>query len=182
MRRLALPGLACALAVAVVGCGPMTSPLPPRLDEQGQAKVDEGWNRAFTPADKYDHAALLDVMVGTQAYQLGVDTFHLRAEKKCAGGTVVMEVNFDRARPDDDRFEVTVNDTAGKPIRRERYSRKEVEEAYAALCAPAGDPNDPALAARRADYEKRWQRIREVFPDAKEEPKPPAAPLPRAKG
>ena len=31
-------------------------------------------------------------MVGTRAYQLGVDTFHLRAEKQFVGGKVVMEV------------------------------------------------------------------------------------------
>src|SRR3954469_18665464 len=108
MKRLALLSSACALAfLAVVGCGgPMRVPLPARLDDETQKKVDESWNRALTPADRLGHQDLLDGVVGTQAYQLGVDTFSLRAEKRFDGGRVVMEVAFDRARPADDRFEV----------------------------------------------------------------------------
>ena len=47
MRRFALPGLACALAVVFVGCGPMQSPLPPRLNPDDQKKIDDSWDRAF---------------------------------------------------------------------------------------------------------------------------------------
>ena len=81
MKRLALLSSACALAfLTAVGCGPMKTPLPARLDDETQKKVDESWDRAFTPADRLVRQDLLDVMVGTQAYQLGVDTFALRAE------------------------------------------------------------------------------------------------------
>ena len=124
MKRLALPGLACALTFAVVGCGPMTSPMPARFDPDSQKEIDAAWDRAFAPAGKLERQELLDVMVGTQAYQLGIDTFHLKATKKFAGGTVVMEVTFDRARPDDDRFEVSVYDESGKLVRQERYTRR----------------------------------------------------------
>src|SRR5262249_61254688 len=99
MKRLALPGLACALALAVVGCGPMTSPMPARFDPETQKEIDAGWDRAFAPAGKLDRQELLDVMVGTQAYQLGGDTFHLRATKRVASGIVGVEGGVGRAEP-----------------------------------------------------------------------------------
>jgi hypothetical protein len=186
MKRLALPGLACALTFAVVGCGPMTSPMPARFDAEAQKKIDDGWDRAFERSGKLDRQELLDVMVGLQAYQLGVDTFHLKATKKFAGGTVVMEVTFDRAKPDDDRFEVSVYDAAGKLVRKERYNRKEVEETYNALFVNPPPPRDPAVAdtpevaARRAAHEARWNKIWSVFPEQKEGQQPAPAPRPRA--
>jgi hypothetical protein len=186
MTRFALPGLACALAsLAVVGCGPMRTPLPARLDPETQKKIDDGWDKAFAPADRLGRQDLLDVMVGVQAYQLGVDTFSLRAEKRLAGGRVVMEVAFDRARPDDDRFEVGVYGAAGRPVRSERYSRKEIEETYDALFViPPENPNNPdppELAARRAAHKARWQKIERLFPEAKDG-EAARAPVPRAKG
>jgi hypothetical protein len=181
MKRLALLSSACALAfVAFVGCGPMQAPLPARLDAETQKKVDESWDRAFTPADRLGHQDLLDVMVGTQAYQLGVDTFALRAEKRVAGGRVVMEVVFDRARPADDRFEVSVYDAAGKLVRSERYSRPEIEEAHGVLFGvPAENPNapdPPEVAARRAAHKARWEKINGLFPGANDVKKAADAP------
>ena len=177
MKRFVLPVSACAL-VAVVGCGPMMSPLPERLGPESQKVIDDSWNRAFTPPDKLGHQDLLDVMVGTQAYQLGVDTFALRAEKRFAGGRVVMEVSFDRAKPDGDRFEVSVYDTAGKLVRAERYGRKEVEDTYNALFVV---PHQEAAGPRRADHDARWEKIRGLFPPAQEE-KPAGAPAPPRQG
>ena len=183
MKRFALPGLSCALALTFIGCGPMQTPMPPRLDPDSQKQVDDSWDKAFEPVGRFDHQGLLDVMVGVQAYQLGVDSFALRSEKQFAGGKVVMEVNFNRHKPDGDRFEVTVYDPAGKLLRSERYSRKEVEATHADLSAnpsPKGDgvPDQPGMAARRAEHQARWNRIREIFPQPKEEKAPP----PRAKG
>jgi hypothetical protein len=173
MKRLALPGLACALALTF-GCGPMTATMPPRLDPEAQKEIDQSWDRAFSPADKFNRQELLDVMVGTQAYQLGVDTFTLRAEKKLTAGKVVMEINFDRAKPEADRFEVTVLDPAGKVVRRERYGRQEIEETHHVLFAR---PDQPGMANRRAEHEARWKRIQEVFPQ-QTDPNP-AAPGPQ---
>ena len=90
MKRFALPGLACALALTFIGCGPMQTPMPPRLDPDSQKQVDDSWNKAFEPVSRFDRKGLLDVMVGVQAYQLGVDSFALRSEKRFAGGKVVM--------------------------------------------------------------------------------------------
>jgi hypothetical protein len=185
MKRLALPAVACALTFVVVGCGPMTSPMPARFDPESQKQIDAGWDRAFATTDKLNRQELLDVMVGTQAYQLGVDTFYLRATKTFAGGFVVMEIEFDRLKPEADRFEVTVYDVDGKQLRRERYGRKEVEETYDALFVNPPPPRDPAapdnpgMADRRARHEARWNKIRDLFPDPKDAP--PAAPAPRAK-
>src|SRR5262245_60754948 len=132
MKPFVLSGLSCVLVI-LVGCGPMQAPLPPRLEPEAQKGVDDSWNRAFTPPDKLGHQDLLDVLVGTQAYQLGVDTFTIRAEKVLTGGKVVMEVWFDRSKPDNDRFEVSVHDAAGQLVRTERYMRGEIEETYNAL-------------------------------------------------
>jgi hypothetical protein len=182
MNRTFLPMLACALALVFTGCGPMQSPMPQRLPEESQKEIDACWDRAFTPAEKLDHQALLDVMVGTQAYQLGVDTFSLRAEKRITGGRVVMEVSFDRAKPEEDRFVVAVLDEEGRTIRNERYSRREVEATYDILFVhPQDGANAPAglqvgeQPVRKAEREARWERIRQLFP----ENKPAPAPAPR---
>lgn len=169
MFRLTALAPLCALALA--GCGHPASPLPPRTDAGTQKLIDDAWDQAMDPPTKLGRSELLDVLVGTQAYQHGVDTFALRAEKRFAGGRVVMEIAFDRSQPDDDRFEVSVFDDTGKPLRKERFTRDEVEEAYAALCVPPPQPGNapeqPALAARRAEYEARWKKITEVFPPPK---------------
>lgn len=159
MKRLALPAPACALALAVVvtGCGPMTAPLPERLDEKTQKSVEESWGRAFTPPARFDHQGLLDLMVLAQPYQLGVDELAFRSSKRFAGGTAVMEVRYDRAKPADDLFRVTVTGPAGNVIRDERYTRAEVEATVAAF------RHNPATVTP-AEREAREKRVLEVFP------------------
>jgi hypothetical protein len=181
MKHFLLLVPACALAVAF-GCGPMKVPLPQRLDPETQRIIDDGWNRALSPPDKLGHQDLLDVLVGTQVYQLGVDSFIFRAEKRYAGGKVVMEVAYDRDRPDDDRFQVTVLDSSGKVIRAENYTRKEVDQTYQDLFVIPHD-SEPVKAAPgvRADHNTRWERILSHFPKP-EERKAEEAPKPRQKG
>lgn len=168
MRRLTLPGLACALAGLFAGCGPMAAPLPARLDDETQKQIDESWHQAFTPPGRFDRQGLLDVLVGTHAYQVGVDVLTFRSEKRFAGGTAVMEVSYDRAKPEADRLTVTVSDLAGKVVRSERYTRAEVARTGEELARPAVEvnPEPPGQAARRADREVRWKRIEAVFPPA----------------
>jgi hypothetical protein len=167
---------ACALLVSL-GCGPMQAPLPERLDPESQKKIDDAWASVLTPPDRLGHQDLLDVLVGTQAYQLGVDSFMFRAEKRYAGGKVVMEVAFDRARPDEDRFQVTVLDSLGKVARAENYTRKEVDETFDTLYrSSAGQPGPRNDAAQR-----RWERIWSHFPKP-EERKAEEAAKPRQKG
>jgi hypothetical protein len=167
---------ACALLLTF-GCGPMVAPLPQRLDPESQKKVDDAWTGILTPPDKLGHQDLLDVLVGTFAYQHGVDALSFRSEKRFAGGKVVMGVSFDRTRPDDDRFEVTVYDLKGKELRRERYSRQEIEETSATLFQGGQGEN----AHGKVPTERRWEKIWSHFPRP-EERKAEEAAKPRRKG
>jgi hypothetical protein len=156
-----------AAVLAAAGCGPLQQPIPARLDDHAQKDIDAAWNAALTPVGRYDRGRWLDALVGTHAYQVGVDTFTLRSEKTLAAGRVVMEIHTDRARPDDDRFVVTVYDAAGVVARQERYSRADVEQAVRDL-----HPNDGAGDTRRtAAAEARWKQVQEMFPVRKDGPK-----------
>ncbi len=160
--------------LCLVGCGPMNLPMVPRLDKEGQSTIDESWEKALKPIDRLDHQVLLDTLVGTSAYQLGVDKLYFRSEKRFSGGLVIMEVHYDRATPAEDRFEVKVEDLQGEVLRRERYSRDDVEKTYNELftkpheLAP-GEKETAAQGELRARYEARWARIGECFPKLKEE-------------
>ncbi len=169
MKSLAISMSACALMLTLMGCGPMQSPMPHRLEPEAQKDVDASWNRAFTPIGRFDHQDLLDIMVGFHAYQLGVDTLTFRSEKTVANGKVIMEVFFDRAKPEADRFIVTVLDLAGKVVRTERFTRSEIEETVQLLRAPHNGNEPPEAAAR-------WNRIAEVFPKPKDDVAPPPRP------
>jgi hypothetical protein len=178
---------ACAtallLTVAAIGCGPlaMTTPLPPIVDEEAKAAIDESWSKAFTPVDRLNRQELLDVLIGTTAYQLAVDKFVYVAEKQFAGGKAVMEIQVDRARPEGDHFEITVLDEQGEVVRNERYDREFVERTIQELNnnitpPPPDQQAAPELAELQAQREARWERIREFFP--KDEPKPDDAEAP----
>ena len=157
MKSFAFLMSACALSLALAGCGPMKTPLPQRLEPEVQKDVDTSWNKAFSPVGRFDHQELLDIMVGFQAYQLGVDTLTFRSEKTIASGKVVMEVHYERTKPDADRFDVTLLDLAGKLVQTERFTRTEIEETAQLLRAPH-DGNEPPEAVAR------WKRISEIFP------------------
>lgn len=164
MRRV-IPCVGLILCCAAVGCGPMSRPIPERLSEDAQKQVDEAWEAALTPTNKHDRQTWLDVMVGAYAYQAGVDQFEFRSVKKWSGGTVVMAAKFDRAKPADDRFTLTVNDQAGKPLRTEAYTREDVEETVKALTPPHVPDNDPAMRA----YKARVAKIEAVLPKPKDD-------------
>ncbi len=119
----------CQIAVVftLYGCGPMQMPMAVRLNEGAQKKIDQTWNKAFAPIDRFDHQGLLDFFFLTGAYQAGVDKLSFRSEKKVTLGMVVMEIEYDRLKPDEDRFEAKLYDRAGKLLRQERYNRQEVE-------------------------------------------------------
>src|SRR5690242_6495216 len=101
MKYLAISALALA-TISLVGCGPMGSgPMPPRLDAEHQKSIDDSWNKALTPPNNLDNQTILDALVLTHAYEIGVDRLTFRSEKSFSGGTVVMEVHFDRAKQND---------------------------------------------------------------------------------
>ena len=64
-----------------VGCGPIgPMPIPDRLSDDDQKKMTESWEKALQPADRLDRQAILDALICTQAYQMGVDRLHFRSE------------------------------------------------------------------------------------------------------
>jgi hypothetical protein len=172
MKRLFLFLCCCLFAGA---CGPLQTPMPPRLDDEGQKAIDESWDKALSPVNRFDHQALLDVLIGTQAYEIGVDRLTFRSEKNFSAGTVIMEINFYRLAPESDRFEVTVLDLDGKPVRKETYDRQKVESSYrelyveyAELCQKREQGKaTPAELRKLAGYEARRSTIEQVFPKLK---------------
>jgi hypothetical protein len=169
--RTDLTVLALAL-LAVAGCGPVTSgPLPsPLLDEQ-QRSVDESWERALTPVDRLEREPLLDALILTQAYQLGVDRLTLRSEKDFSGGRVIMEINMTRKTPVNDRFDVTVLDKTGHVLRQFSYSREEVERVHRELqqskyaCKDSTDPLENEYeVTKRAEIQARLKAVEQIFP------------------
>ena len=166
----------CALAIAF-GCGPMRAPLPERLEPETQKQIDDAWNGVLTPPNRVGRQELLDVLVGTFAYQHGVDTLTFRTSKRYTEGTVVMEVQYDRTRPTDDRFDVTVFGLDGKVERQERYTRQEVDKTFDSLFRSS--PNEKG--ERNEATSRRWDRILSHFPKP-EERKAEDAPKPRQKG
>jgi hypothetical protein len=122
-----------ALMVGLSGCGPLFAPMQPRLSAEDQRKVDQMWDNMLTPVGHVDREALLDANVAYWMFTIGVDRMHLTSEKYFTGGTAVMEMDCDRANPDADEFTITVLDLRGRTVRRERYTRAEVEESSRVL-------------------------------------------------
>lgn len=133
--------------IACGGCGPLTMPMPARLDARHQSQVDEAWGRALTPPDHLDQQELLDALLTSSAYQVGVDRLAFRSEKWCDAGLVVMEINFDRLLPEADQFTVTLFDHGGRIARQEQYGRAQIEETYHALFVERAELHRRAEAA-----------------------------------
>lgn len=163
----------CALIITclvVVGChGPLGKPMVDRLDDETQMAVDEVWLKMFTPVDRMDRSLLLDVIVAGQLHTYGVDYLQLSSQKRVGDGLVVMDVGFDRDQPEFDEFSVRYVDGRGREVRRERFSRAEVEESFAflfgqvqaALETEALTPEE--VESRQAEWEARMEEIREVL-------------------
>ena len=164
--------ITACLAVALVGCVPVKNgPLPPPLADENQRTVDESWERALNPVDRLDRAPLLDALILTQGYQLGIDRLTLRSEKDYSAGIVVMEIHINRRQPVNDRFDVSVIDKAGKIIRQFSYSREEVERTQRELCDSkyvCPDPNKPVAndyeAKKRDEIQARLKAVAQIFP------------------
>jgi hypothetical protein len=155
------------------GCGPMKTPMVPRLDDNAQQEVDAAWEKVLAPVDLLDHQTLLDVFIGTGAYERGVDKLTLHSEKRYSGGLVVMEVQFDHQIPAEDRFEVKILDPSGKLLRQERYGREEIETTYHDLFDHIPQTKDaekepPELAEKRAKLEARRAKVEQLFPPQSE--------------
>lgn len=171
MKRIALLAL---LLLCPLACGPMNGMLPERLSPERQVDIDKGWDNALSPVDRLNRQELLDVLAGAKLFQLGVDHLYFRSEKRFSGGKVIMTVEFDRERPESDYFEISVVDFEDAVLRRESFSREDIETTYRELGErfPArkedDPPEDPEIAWRRAAQKARWERIVSFFPKPKE--------------
>lgn len=175
MRRVVVAVVSFSLCVGLmVGCnGPLSAPLPARLSDQNQKSADEVWTAALTPINKYDRQTWLDAFVLVKVYEYGAELVTFRSEKKWSGGKVVMEVHFERAKAEDDRFEMTVYDHAGKVLRKERYSRGDVEQTIQDLLVNKVVPEPQEVKARRDARDARLKRLEEMFtvPEKPDAPK-----------
>ncbi len=114
--------------IGLTGCGPLVLPMLPTLNAEDQGRIDQMWDNMLTPVQRVDRQTLLDANIVFGMYTMGVDRMHMTSEKYFHGGTVVMDIDCDRANPAVDQFTITVRDGRGRTLRRERYTRAEVEE------------------------------------------------------
>ena len=157
------------------GCGAVMSPFFIRLDADQQKVVDGMWNNMFTPPARLDRDLLLDVLCQYQVLQMGADRVHITAEKYLTAGKVILDADFDRANADADQMTILALDSAGHTVRRERYSRKEINDRLPEIGAVikkgvnisiVGDastqptkPETPEEKQARLEWEKRAARI-----------------------
>ena len=155
---------ACAIAFVLTGCGPLVLPMVQRLEPADQQRVDQEWSNLLSPVDRVDRQTLLDVLLVCQLHALGVDRLSMHSEKAYPGGTVVMEVFYDRANPKVDRYEVGIYDGAWNLVRREAYRPQEIEAALRELFGPTPAPREdqPISAEMRARLDARESRLRAI--------------------
>ena len=152
-----------------VGCGPMLTPMAQRVNDEMQKEIDEGWNRALKPVDQLDRQQWLDIFVFAQAYQVGVDKLSLRSEKSFDGGSVIMEIQYDRQLPDKDSFAVTVRDNDGQTVRQETYARKDVEDTYNYFFSNKFPSDEAEREKFEAEMQERIKVVVKYFPGADDE-------------
>jgi len=174
--------LFCSLGVALSGCGPLQTPLPARLDDEHQKSVNESWDKALSPPNRFNSQSLLDILLTTGAYQNGVDKLEFRSEKNLSNGLAIMEIRFERSAPERDLFTITVQDRQGKVLRQERYDREQIETTYREMFIDLNNLRQKREqgAASAEDlqklkgYEARQALVESVFPKfpaVKTEPK-----------
>lgn len=119
--------LMAGLLMASAGCGPLSQPMVVRLPPEKQAEADSAWQNMFDPPDRLDRTLLLDVLIANQYYQMGVDRLAMTSEKDIPSGRIVMAVSYDRHKPEYDAFAITYYGHGGRQMRREVFTRVDVE-------------------------------------------------------
>ncbi|MGD8454176.1 MAG: hypothetical protein PVJ57_20370 [Phycisphaerae bacterium] len=186
MKSTALLAATCLTCLLAAGCrGPLGVPMVDRLDEERQAQVDDAWLNVFMASDQVERTLLLDAILCGQLHHRGVDTLHLVSEKHVGDGLVLMEVHFQQDNPDADEFAITFFDAAGWPLRRERFTREDVQARVSFFCQAAMQVEDapPEVQAemelQKAEYEARMEEIYTLLApmlDNDEEEHPETAP------
>lgn len=160
--------LIVVLAFALAGCGPLAIPAVQRLCPEEQAEVDASWNNMLAPPGRLDRQTLLDTLTCFQLHERGVNTLTMRSEKAFHGGTVVMEIHFDRGEELRDRFEIRIYDHQWKLVRAEQYPAEEVRQAIDSLFGqtwvPRGKDGEelqltPEALERERRREERMKRV-----------------------
>lgn len=173
------------LALALPGCGPILTPMIPRLTEEQQSQVDQMWQNLLTPPTRVSHETLLDVLMNHMLYSFGTDRATYRAEKVVRNHLVLMEITFDRHRPNFDRFTVAVHGPDGSLLRQDHYSRQDIEnlqhqwrrssdlsaKRHAAETRPA-DPTAPPLTPAESDELQRFEARAAAAAAATQPPSP----------
>ena len=148
----------------------MTKPMVSRIEPERPKEVDNSWENMFTPPDRLDDLLLLDVILANRFYETGVDRLEMTSQKRVKDGWVTMEVGFDREHPELDEFVVTLVNGKGIELRRERYTREEVDARFEFLSlakggvvvTPAGEDvqqTPEALEARRVEVQARLEEL-----------------------
>lgn len=174
--------VACALVgLAVAGChGPLATPSVERLSDEEQQRVDDAWANLLTQPEPVERSLLLDCILVKALHQYGVDHLLLLSEKRVGDELVVMEVRFDRQDPEGDAFAITHVDADGYEIRRETFTRDDIDARLAFLFTPTPDPNSvapdeaAAIQARRLAQATRFEEIGALLAPLAE-PEQPAA-------
>src|SRR5262249_2083604 len=106
--------------ILLSGCGGiLTVPMVQRLDPEAQQQVDGIWSNLLTPPNRLDRTLLLDALMANQLHESGVDELRMVSKKRVGDGLAVMEVDFERERPEADGFTFTYVSSPGLEIRRE---------------------------------------------------------------
>ncbi|HSZ58843.1 MAG TPA: hypothetical protein VK797_24600 [Tepidisphaeraceae bacterium] len=152
--RLKILRLVPLLAILLTGCGPMFLPETVPLSPEEQKQVDSMWDNLLSPVNRVNRQTLFDAILVYWLFQSGVDRLHMTSEKFFAHGKAVMEIDCERANPQADQFSITVLDDRGRTLRRERYSRADIEKSAADLSS-AGPTTRPC----RETPEQRQHRL-----------------------
>lgn len=157
----------------LTGCMPTFGvvPMSERLDAERQQRYDYGWDHFVPLAPGAERSAILDTILLTQGWHTSVDRLYLISEKQVGGVVVVMQTRFDRSRPDEDVFSVTLYDQQRDVVLRlEEFTSDEIDEAVALYQTPEGDienetPEERAeRLARVEEKNARLRRVEELFP------------------
>ena len=151
--------LIVSAALAAGGCGPLLLPMVPRPTPEQQQRVDAMWHNMLDPRRNLDRQVLLDVLTNDYLYGYGIDRATFHSEKTVDGTLVQMDVTYDQSRPQRDTFTVTLFDEHGQLLRREAYTRDEVNDSLgpglitrAAVCTTQPLTADQLAAQKRLEW------------------------------
>ena len=129
LTRAVVLGVNVVACLAAIGCeGLDASPMAYRADESAQRVRDEYWRNLIASQGMLDRDKFLHALMEHQPFQFGIDTLRLSSRKVSDGQAIEMEITYERSKPSWDAFSVIIRAENGEVIRREVYSREDVEQ------------------------------------------------------